>query len=281
MYSVTRPFIAALALVAPLALHSAAAQEAPTPRAPYFSTLQPSAGLRPSGGAQPSEEAEFPDQQIYYNVRFDKLELKPRGGRIGYEWDMEAWVGDDYNKLFFKSEGFNNGGAARRGENGKINRWENAEFQVLYSRMISYFWDLQVGVRHSAWPKPSRTYAVFGVEGFAPGFFEVDAQAFLSNKGEVSGRINAFYDLLITNRLILQPRFDINAYAQDIPELSVGAGFSEMELSARLRYEFSREFAPYIGVSWERKLGGTAAIAKREDEPVSRVFFLAGLRLQW
>ena len=283
-----KPLIIALGLFVGFALQRpAAAQELTALRAPVFSMLEPSLGIRPSGGLRPSggdqgfEEPEFPDRQIYHNVRFDKLEVKPRGGRYGYEWDMEAWVGDDYNKLFFKSEGFNNGGAARRSETGKINRWENAEFSLLYSRMISYFWDLQLGVRHSVWPKPSRTYAVVGVEGLAPGFFEVDAQAYLSNKGEVSGRLNAFYDLLITNRLILQPRFDINAYAQRIPELGVAAGLSEMELSARLRYEFTRNFAPYIGVSWERKLGGTAAIAKREVEPVSRVFLVGGLRLTW
>lgn len=245
------------------------------PEIPFAWALQPMEGLRPA------PVGEFPDRQIYYNVRFDKFELKPKGGRVGYEWDMEAWIGGDYEKIFIKTEGFNNGGSVPKGPTGKPNRWENAEVQVLYSRLISYFWDLQVGVRQNAWPRPARTYAVIGVEGLVPGMFEVDAQAFVSNKGEFSARLNAFYDLLITNRLILQPRFDINLSAQRVDELSLGSGFTDLELSARLRYEFTREVAPYIGVSWERKLGETAAIAKRENEPVSRVFFVGGLRLLW
>lgn len=280
-----RPLIVALVFAQPLALSAAAADE--TPPAQLLSPFQPFTGLRPSGGLralggnESSGEAEFSDRQIYYNIRVDKLEAKPRNGRTGYEWDAQAWIGTDYEKIFIKTEGFNNGGAAPPAENGQVERWENLEFQVLYSRMISYFWDIQIGVRHNVYPKPERTYAVLGFEGLAPGFLEVDAQAFLSEKGEISGRLNVFHDILITNRLILQPRFDINVSAQQVPELSLGAGFTELELSARLRYEFSRQFAPYMGVSWESKLGETAAIARRKDEPVSRVYFVGGLRLNF
>ncbi|WP_375276071.1 copper resistance protein B [Methylorubrum thiocyanatum] len=255
----------AAALLQFLPLQSAVAQDAPTASAPSFSTFQPG----PTGG--------FPDQQIYYNVRFDKLEVKPQSGRYGYEWDAEAWVGTDYDKIFIKTEGFNNGGAGRSAF-GRTARWESAEFQVLYSRLISYFFDFQVGVRQTIEPI-ARTYAVIGVEGLAPGLFELDTQAFISQKGEVSSRLNAFYDLLLTNRLVLQPRFDVNVSAQRVPELSTGRGFTDFELSARLRYEFTREFAPYVGVSWERKVGETSAIAKREGETRSRVYLLGGLRL--
>lgn len=254
-----------VALLQSLPLRSAVGQDAPAASPPSFSTFQPD----PAGG--------FPDQQIYYNVRFDKLEVKPQSGRYGYEWDAEAWVGTDYDKIFVKTEGFNNGGAGRSAF-GRTARWESAEFQVLYSRLISYFFDFQIGVRQTIEPI-SRTYAVIGIEGLAPGLFELDTQAFISQKGEVSGRLNAFYDLLLTNRLVLQPRFDVNVSAQRVPELSTGRGFTDFELSARLRYEFTREFAPYVGVSWERKVGETAAIAKREVEPRSRVYLLGGLRL--
>ncbi|MBK3404970.1 copper resistance protein B [Methylorubrum populi] len=259
------PIFAAAVLTASVAPQPAGAQDATAASAPSFTVLQPDA------------TAGYPDQQIYYNVRFDKLEVKPQSGRYGYEWDAEAWVGTDYDKLFVKTEGFNNGGAARSAF-GRAARWESAEFQVLYSRLISYFFDFQVGVRQTIEPI-SRTYAVFGVEGLAPGLFELDTQAFISQKGEVSGRLNAWYDVLLTNRLVLQPRFDVNVSAQRVPELSTGRGFTDFELSARLRYEFTREFAPYVGVSWERKVGETAAIAKREGEVRSRVYLLGGLRL--
>ncbi len=264
---VLRPggLIVAAALLAAFASRPAASQEVPAPSTPSFSAFQP----MPQSG--------FPDQQIYYNVRFDKLEVKPQSGRYGYEWDAEAWIGTDYDKLFIKTEGFNNGGADRSAF-GRTPRWENAEFQLLYSRLISYFFDFQIGVRQTIEPI-SRTYAVIGVEGLAPGLFELDTQAFISQKGEVSGRLNAFYDVLLTNRLVLQPRFDINVSAQRVPELSTGRGFTDFELSARLRYEFTREFAPYVGVSWERKVGETAAIAKREGEVRSKVYLLGGLRL--
>lgn len=255
----------AAVLVPGLVSQPAASQEVPMASTPSFSAFQPIA----QGG--------FPDQQIYYNVRFDKLEVKPQSGRYGYEWDAEAWVGTDYDKIFVKTEGFNNGGAGRSAF-GRTPRWESAEFQVLYSRLISYFFDFQIGVRQTIEPL-SRTYAVIGVEGLAPGLFELDTQAFISQKGEVSGRLNAFYDVLLTNRFVLQPRFDINISAQRVPELSTGRGFTDFELSARLRYEFTREFAPYVGVSWERKVGETAAIAKRDGEQISRLYLLGGLRL--
>src|SRR5436305_1394835 len=152
------PIFAAAVLTASVAPQPAGAQDATAASAPSFTVLQPDA------------TAGYPDQQIYYNVRFDKLEVKPQSGRYGYEWDAEAWVGTDYDKLFVKTEGFNNGGAARSAF-GRAARWESAEFQVLYSRLISYFFDFQVGVRQTIEPI-SRTYAVFGVEGLAPGLFE-------------------------------------------------------------------------------------------------------------
>lgn len=115
----------------------------------------------------------------------------------------------------------------------------------------------------------------FGIEGLAPFSIEIDADAFVSQKGEVSAPITAFHDLLITNRLILQPRIDLKLQAQRVPDLDLGSGFTDVELGARLRYEITRNVAPHIGVNWKRKLGQTASIANANGDPVSSLFFVA------
>src|SRR5690606_7160807 len=130
------------------------------------------------------------------------------------------------------------------------------EVQALYSRAIGPYFDLQAGVRHDIRPSPSRAYAVLGVEGLAPYWFEVEAHAFLSDKGDLFARVGASYDQLITQRLVIQPRAELNAAAQDAA--GVAGGLTDAALGVRLRYEVRREFAPYIGVSYERKIGGTA-----------------------
>lgn len=155
---------------------------------------------------------------------------------------------------------------------------EEAEFQFLYSRMISEFWDVQAGVRHDVRPRPQTTYAVVGVQGVAPYFFDITAQTFLSENGKLSARLEAEYDLLITQKLILQPVAEINVSAQRVRELDLGRGINDVELGLRLRYEFAREFAPYVGVNWERKLGETANIARRHGEDASSLSFVTGIR---
>ena len=226
----------------------------------------------PYSGLRSAPTTSFPDQALFGGMRFDKLEWNGLGGNDSARWDMEAFVGNDYDKFFFKSEG---------AFDGRTQRFDEARFQALYSRMISYFFDFQVGVRHDVSPKPSRTYAVIGIEGLAPGFFQIDADAYISQKGEISGSFTGWYDLLITNRLILQPRVDLRLQLQSVPELALGRGLTDFELGARLRYEFTRNVAPYIGVSWDRKVGETASLAQRNQKPPSSVNFVAGVRLLW
>lgn len=226
----------------------------------------------PYSGLRSAPTTSFPDQAPFGGVRFDKLEWNGLGGNDRARWDMEAFVGNDYDKLFFKSEGT---------FDGRTRKFDEARIQALYSRMISYFFDFQVGVRHDLSPKPSRTYAVIGIEGLAPGFFEIDADAYISQKGELSASLTGWYDLLITNRLVLQPRVDLRLQLQSVPELELGSGLTDFELGARLRYEFTRNVAPYIGVSWDRKVGETASIARINQKQPSSVNFVAGVRLLW
>ena len=154
------------------------------------------------------------------------------------------------------------------------------EVQVLYSRAISPFWDVQAGVRQDFRDDgEDPTHLVLGVQGLAPYWWEVDAAAFLSTEGDLTARVEAEYDQRITQRLILQPRAEFNISAQDMPAIGVGSGLTDFELGARLRYEIRREFAPYVGVEWIKKTGETARLARLAGEDPEAVSFVAGLRV--
>ncbi|TXC69288.1 copper resistance protein B [Sphingorhabdus soli] len=197
----------------------------------------------------------------------DRAEYRARQGRDGYLWDVQGYYGGDIDKFWFKSEG--------EGSFGE--KPEQAEVQALWSHAIGPWFDLQAGVRQDL-AGPDRTHAVIGVQGLAPYLFDIDAAAFLSNKGDVTARIEAEYDQRITQRLILQPRGEVNLAAQDIPALGIGAGIDSLELGVRLRYEFAREFAPYIGVEQEWKLGGSADFARAAGHDPSVTNYVAGVR---
>jgi copper resistance protein B len=202
-------------------------------------------------------------------VQGDRFEYGSGDGNPYLLWDAQGWYGGDIHKLWVKTEG------EVLLDGGEV---EEAELQALYSRAIWPFFDLQAGVRHDFEPGPQRTYGVVGLQGLAPYMLEVDAAAFVSNKGDVSARIELEYDLLITQRLIAQPRAELNFALQDVPEHGIGSGLSSADLGLRLRYEFVREFAPYIGVSWSRAVGNTAEFARSASEDPSTVSFVAGLR---
>ena len=199
--------------------------------------------------------------------RIDRLELQSGKGRDGWLWDADLHYGGDRDKLWLKSEGH-----AAFGD--KL----DAEVQALWSRAIGPWFDLQAGVRQQLRHGPDRTQAVLGFQGLAPYFFEIDGAAFLSTKGELTGRIEAEYEQRITQRLILQPRVEANLSAQAIPELGLGSGLTSLQAGARLRYEIIREFAPYIGVEWQRDLGETARMTRAAGDDPGRVLLVAGLR---
>ncbi len=204
----------------------------------------------------------------YPVVMLNIAEYQARRGRNGYRWDGEASFGGDINRFTLKSEG--------EGSFGE--RLEQAEIQALYSRALDPYWNLQVGVRHDIRPNPSRTYATLGIEGLAPYWFEVEGALFLSNKGEVSARVEAYYDQRITQDFVLQPRGEANFSAQDVPELGTGSGLTDLEVGLRLRDERAREFAPYVGVSWERQFGDTARLSRARGEGTGGFRFVAGVR---
>lgn len=204
----------------------------------------------------------------FSQLMLDRLEYRAGKGTDGYHWEGEGWIGGDINRFAFKAEG--------EGETG--GPLERAEVQALYSRAIDPWFNLEAGVRHDIRPDPRRTYAVIGIEGLAPYWFEVGAQAFLSSRGDAHLRLEGSYDQRITQRLILQPAAEVNIAAQDVPELGIGSGISDVELGLRLRHEFAREFAPYVGVNWERRLGDTARYARAAGEGASATSLVMGIR---
>lgn len=198
----------------------------------------------------------------------DQLEYRARDGSDGYAWDVQAWYGGDYDKLWLKSEG--------EGAFGESP--EQAEVQALYSRAIDPWFNLQAGLRHDFRPDPERTYLVLGIQGLAPYWFEVGGSMFFSDKGELTARFEAEYDQRITRKLVLQPSVEFDVSAQDMPELGVGSGLSTAEAGLRLRYEFVPEFAPYVGVQYERAFGDTADFRRAGGEAVGGWSVLFGIR---
>lgn len=207
--------------------------------------------------------------QIFSQFQVDELEYRVSDGRDAVHWDAFAWIGGDDHKLWLKTEG----------EKPVGESLERAEVQVLYNRRVSDFFDARAGLRYDFEPEPERGFLVLGLAGLAPYFIELDAALFLSEEGDLSARVEAETDLPVTQRLILQPVAEVNLAASGDHDRGVGSGINDIELGLRLRYEVVREFAPYVGVNWERQFGQTADLAREEGEDTSRVSLVLGLRV--
>lgn len=202
-----------------------------------------------------------------YKILIDQLEWRVAKGRDGYFLNAEAWFGGDIDKLWLKTE--------VEGERG--HRPDQAEFQALWSHAIDPWFDLQAGIRLDAEPD-RRAHLVLGIQGVAPYWIEVDAAAFLSDRGDFTARFEAEHDMRITQRLILQPRGELDFALQDIPSERLGAGLSTIELGARLRYQFVPNFAPYVGVAYERAVGNSARFRRALGEDTGGLQLVVGLR---
>ncbi len=225
--------------------------------------------------ANPSAlSAQVNDNQIFSQIIIDQFEYRPNEGQEALRWDAQGWIGYDFDKIWIKTEG------QRKISNGSDGE---AELQVLYSRAIWPFWDVQAGWRYDELYKNgsdlSRSFGVLSLQGLAPYWFETEAALFLSDDGDLSARLTASYELLFTQRLILQPRLEVNAAASSVAEFEVGKGINDIGLGLRLRYEIWREFAPYVGVEWTEKVGETADLARQDGEDTSVFSFVTGVRL--
>ena len=211
--------------------------------------------------------AMHPIAPTYSKLTFDLAEYQFRDGKDGYRWEGEVWLGD-LNRFVLKSKGEGTGGEGI----------DQAEVQALYSKALDPWWNLQLGVRQDIRPRPSRTWVTLGIEGRAPYQFEVQAAAFLSDKGQFTARFEGAYDQRITQRLILQPRVEFDLSAQDMPDQRIGSGLSSAELGLRLRYELKREFAPYVGINWTWATGQTADYARADGKDTAEHSVVAGIR---
>lgn len=221
------------------------------------------------GGAAPYGNP-VADNRIYAHAFFDQLE-----GRLStdsyFRWDGQGWIGDDFNKLWLKSEGRVN--ADGRG------RVSDGDHELLYDRPVTRYFDLQVGVRSDIDSLRNRTWGALGIQGLAWGFWNFELTGYASDNAHLALRTNASYDLYLTQRLVLQPQFEINAYSKADRGRELGSGLSDIDSGLRLRYEFTREFAPYVGVSYQQFFGGTADYRKRAGEGSGDLRGLAGVRV--
>ncbi|HFQ90144.1 MAG TPA: copper resistance protein B [Desulfobulbus sp.] len=207
------------------------------------------------------------DDPLLTRVLVDQAEVRAGDGDDPLAWDAEGWTGYDLNKLWIKTDGDYVDGAV-----------EEAELQVLYSRAVAPFWDLQAGWRGDLRPRPDRNWLALGVKGLAPYFFDIDAAVFVGESGRTAARLQAEYEILFTQRLILVPDFELNLYGRDDPATGIGSGISDLELGLRLRYEIRREFAPYVGINWIHLYGRTADYAREEGSDADDFRFVVGIR---
>lgn len=205
---------------------------------------------------------------FFHMFRLETETGKSADGSVS-NWDFDGWLGSDYDKLWLKSEG-----ELDQGDASKLETW------ALYSRNVATYWDVQGGIRYDNEPRPT-AYAVFGVQGLAPYFFETEAHVFLSNRGNLSARLRQENDFLITQRLILQPYVETTLYAQNDRDQEIGNGYGNAEFGLQTRYEFTRKFAPYVNMHYERKFGPDAKSPNAGEYGNDGFVFSAGLRLMF
>jgi copper resistance protein B len=203
------------------------------------------------------------------SILLDELEARDEKGDP-LSWDLSFWAGHAFNRLAIRTEGDRHDGSNER-----------AELQVLWAHTVARWWDVVAGARADFDPGSSKNWAAFGVQGLAPYRFALEATTFIADGGDTAGRVEAEYELLITQRLILQPQVELNWYGQSDPERGVGAGLSNAEFALRLRYEFRREIAPYVGLVRERRFGATADLARVAGADTDDTSLALGVRLRF
>jgi copper resistance protein B len=201
-------------------------------------------------------------------VIFDRLEWRDADGANLLGWDAQAWYGGDYHKVWLKPEGERAGG-----------RTEDARAELLWDRIVARWWSVQAGARRDFGAGPTRTWATVGIQGLAPQWFHIDAALYVGDQGRTAARFAAEYELLLTQRLILQPRLEMNLHGKSDPQRGLGSGLTSLEIGLRLRYEFRREFAPYLGLTSSRAFGGTADMRQADGEAISDTCLVAGVRV--
>lgn len=213
-----------------------------------------------------SQRLVLADEHPFWAVLGDRLEYDTNNDSGIY--DLQAWYGTTYNRLTAKLEGDVADGSL-----------EETQSELFWSRAFSAYFDTQIGLRFDQYDEgTNREWLAFGIQGLAPYWFELDFTAYVGDGGRTALSLEAEYDVLLSQRLVLQPRAELNAYGKDDDANGLGNGLSDAEFGVRFRYEFTRQFAPYIGVEWTRKFGDTADFARAADEAASDTRYVAGVR---
>lgn len=207
------------------------------------------------------------DRAINFQVLFDQLEWQFVHGEPGSRWDSTSWIGGDVNRIWIRTEGDAVDGVL-----------DNAEAQVLFGHSFSRWWDVVAGVRYDPRPAPDHTWFAIGLQGLAPNFIDVQATAFIGQAGHLAARFEFEHDLLLTQRLVLQPLIELSLSGRDDPDRGIGKGLSTGEVGFRVRYEFRRELAPYAGLVWHRKLFGTGDATRAAGGDAGGWHLVSGLR---
>ncbi len=207
------------------------------------------------------------DEHNFASLLTDLLETVVTDDNTSVAYDLQAWYGRDYNRALLRAEGDLDSGS-----------FQEARTELLWDYAVASFWSTELGVRHDTGKGPNRSWLAFGVQGLAPYWFELQATAYIGEGGRTAFNLEAEYELLFTQKLILQPRIDMDWYGKDDAELGIGSGISELAAGLRLRYEIRREIAPYVGVEWAYKFGDTKDFAQAAGEDPNETRFVAGLR---
>lgn len=208
------------------------------------------------------------DHMLYSHALLDEFEARANSHGGQFRYDGQAWFGTDYDKLWLKSEG----------TVGTDGRFGDGDHEVLYDRAVSRYFDVQSGVRVDIDAGPTRAWGAVGVEGLALYFFQLEATAYFSDRG-AAARLQGSYDLLLTNRLILQPQVEMNLYSTNDRARGNGRGLSDLDTGLRLRYEWHRKIAPYLGVTYTSSFDQAASMARARGQRVHGVNVTAGIRL--
>lgn len=218
-------------------------------------------------GFGPIARPHMADEHSFGSLMVERLEQVTTRDNTSTEYDMQAWYGRDYDRAVLKAEGEIDGG-----------KLQDARTELLWSHAVAAYWDAQLGLRNDGGMGPSRNWLAFGVQGMAPYWFEVEATGYVGGNGRSALRLASSYELLFTQKLILQPRAEANLYGKGDPAHELGSGLSDLTAGLRLRYEIRREFAPYVGIEWKQKFGGTADLARAAGNDIRETRYVAGLR---
>ncbi|WP_458068488.1 copper resistance protein B [Rhodanobacter sp. BL-MT-08] len=219
-------------------------------------------------GYGPMKGMDMADNAAQSMLLIDQLEAVHGRDANGQDWEAEGWYGSDSNKLWVRTEGERSGG-----------KFEDGDLEAFWNHSLAAYWSTQLGARQDFGVGPGRTWAAFGVQGISPYWFELEATAYAGPSGRTAARVRAEYELLFTQKLILQPELEANLYGKDDPQRRIGRGLSDVQFGLRLRYEIRRELAPYIGVNFVDRMGTTADFVRQDHQPVFDRQIVAGVRI--